>query len=148
MASGYDRSPPPPPRPVTRPSWRRSEPLSWEPSRRSAPLDLASAVTRVKRERDVSSVAPDIGVLVAKGVVVKHDPDDVSNKRTKSEEHEDDTTAQAATSSSLPVVDENKHREEWRKKYNIPPPPLAPPSAYVGQTLPARRNNTAAIYSW
>jgi hypothetical protein len=76
-------------------------------------------------------------VPVAKGVVVKHDPDDQSNKRAKSEEHEDDTTAPAATSSSLPVVDENKHREEWRKKYNIPPPPLAPPSAYAGQTLPA-----------
>ena len=111
--------------------------MNWEPSRRSAPPDLASAVPRVKREIDTSGVAPDIGVHVAKGVVVKHDPDDQSNKRTKSEEHEDDTTAPAAMSSALPVVDENKHREEWRKKYNIPPPPLAPPSAYMGQTTPS-----------
>ena len=88
--------------------------MSWEPSLRSTSVDLASAATRVKRERDVgvSTVAPDIGIHVAKGVVVKHDPDDVSNKRAKSEEHEDDTTAQAATSSSQPVVDEDKRREE------------------------------------
>jgi hypothetical protein len=116
-ASAYGRSPPPP-RLVTRQSWRRSQPMSWEPSLRGSSLDLAYATTRVKRERDVvaSAVTPDIGVHVTKGVVVKHDPEDVSNKRAKSEEHEDDTTAQAVTSSSQPVVDENKRREEWMTK--------------------------------